>query len=53
MPDPVDYRSPAAEQPRPKRSAGAWMLLVSIWIIGVVIWGIYLALGVLLLVKFL
>jgi hypothetical protein len=53
MPDRVEYRSPDTEPPHPRRSAGTWVILFTVWIVGIVIWGLYLALGAVLLIRFL
>jgi hypothetical protein len=53
LPDPVDYRSPATDPPKPKRSAGKWLILAFVWIVGMIFWGLYLALAAVLLVRFL
>jgi hypothetical protein len=52
MPDPVDYRDPTTELPHPRRSPGLWMVLVIIWIVGIGIWGLYLALIGFLVLRF-
>lgn len=51
MPDPVEYRSPATESPHPKRSLATWMLLLVIWIVGVIVWGVYITVAILLMAK--
>ncbi len=32
------------EPPRAKRSAGKWLLLLTVWSIGIVVWTLYIAL---------
>jgi hypothetical protein len=53
MPDPVEYRSPDTESPHPKRTLATWCLLLLVWTVGVIVWGIYITLGVVLLARFL
>jgi hypothetical protein len=53
MPDPVDYRAPTTESPHPRRSIGTWIVLAVVWTVGIAIWGVYLALAVYVLLRFL
>jgi hypothetical protein len=39
--------------PKPRRPFGTWIKLLAVWAIGLVIWGIYVGLIVLVLVKLL
>ena len=53
MPEPVDYRSPSTEQPHPRRSTSTWIILIVIWIVGIAMWGLYLMLIAIALLRFL
>jgi len=42
---------PDSGEPRPRRSAGTWVILLVVWLVGLAVWGIYVVLIVLLLLR--
>jgi hypothetical protein len=53
MPDPVDYRAPTTDLPHPKRSPGTWLILNIVWMLRIAVWGLYLALAAVLVIRLL
>lgn len=52
MSAPLDYRTPDAEHPHPKRSIATWILLILIWIVGLLVWALYIVFAGFLIVRF-
>jgi hypothetical protein len=51
MPEPLDYKSPSTQAPSRKRTPATWALLIAVWIVGVVMWAMYISLAAVLMIR--
>jgi hypothetical protein len=51
--DSIDYRSPDAQEPLKRRPPGRWAIVLLVWGVGIVMWVLYFALAVVVLLRIL
>ncbi|WP_428937906.1 hypothetical protein [Fontivita pretiosa] len=50
LPEPLEHPS-APGSARPKRSAGTWLVLIVVWMVGLAVWAVYISLAIALLAR--